>query len=284
MKETEASTHTHTEKTTTPYIILQYLRILAFASRRMKLNKEYLESLFFLLISPLYYVIGFEGKLSTPIGYLFIDNKITLRSFTYGFFKTQFSYKHIMSKIFLDVLSHSVVVDVGANIGDFTLGLKDVAEKIIAIEPGAYNFEALESNIKSNKLSNVIPLRLAAHDREESLFLEGNTSDMHIGQGNKGEPVKGMPLDMIMSNLEIKNIDILKIDVQGHERSVLIGANKLFEDKRVKLLIVEAHIHRNVFVKDIVSFMDAKGYSLIYRDEFFLAHQPHLYFMSSDRK
>lgn len=253
--------------------------MIIFALRRIRINKEYLTSFFFIIVAPLFYLIRFKGELKTPIGRLFMKDRITLRSFTYGFLKTRFSYMHILRELLPNTSSYSVVVDVGANIGDFTLGVKDIAGKIIAIEPGEENFLALYKAIKINQLHNVVPLRVAAHDCEENLFLDGNTSDMHIVRDKKGEPVKGMPLDLIMKVIGIENIDILKIDVQGHERSVLIGANKLLENKLVKLLIIEVHIHRDVYVKDIISLMEAKGYSLIYKDKYFLAHQPHLYFV-----
>lgn len=270
-----------TEKVSGYYILMQFINMVIFALRRIRINKEYLISFFFIIVAPLFYLIGFKGELKTPVGRLFMKDRITLRSFTYGFLKTRFSYMHILRELLPDISFYPVVVDVGANIGDFTLGVKNIAGKIIAIEPGEENFLALHKTIKVNKLHNVVPLRLAAHDCDENIFLGGNTSDMHVVRDKKGEPVKGMSLDLIMKELGIENIDILKIDVQGHERSVLIGANKLLECKFVKLLIIEVHIHRDVYVKDIISLMKDKGYSLIYRDKYFLSHQPHLYFMPS---
>ena len=261
------------------YFLMQYINMIMFALGRVKINKEYLTSMLFLVIAPFYYLIGFKGVLNTPIGRIFIKDIITLRSFTYGFLKTQFSYLHMIKAFFPDTLFYPIIVDVGANIGDFTLGVKDIAGKIIAIEPGKENFQALYKNIKINQLHNVLSLRYAIHDCEDDIYLDGNTSDMHIVRDKTGEQVKGMPLDLIVKNMDIESIDILKIDVQGHERAVLIGANKIFEEKLVKLLIIEVHIHRNVYVEDIISLMKAKGYSLFYKDKYFLAHQPHLYFI-----
>ena len=261
------------------YILRQYINMIIFALKRIRINREYLKSFLFMIVAPLFYLIGFEGELKTPIGRLFIIDRITLRSFTYGFLKTQFSYMHILREILPNTSFFSVVVDVGANIGDFTLGVKDIARKIIAIEPSEKNFLALYKTLRINHLNNVIPIRVAAHNRNENIFLNGNTSDMHVVTNRKGQMVKGMPLDLIINELGIKNIDILKIDVQGHERSVLIGANKLLEGKFVKLLILEVHLHRKVSIGDIISLMEDKGYSLIYRDKYFLSHQPHLYFV-----
>lgn len=261
------------------YLLRVYVNMIIFALRRISINRECLLSLVFMFLSPLLYLIRFKGEFKTPIGRLYINNRIILRSFTYGFLKTRFSYMYILRRLLPQKSFFSVIVDVGGNIGDFTLGVKDIAGNIIVIEPSEESFLALNKTLKINHINNVIPLRIAAHDKEEEVFLQGNTSDMYVTQERKGQSVKGMTLDLIMRELEIENIDILKIDVQGHEKSVLIGANKLLGEKLVKLLIIEVHIHRNVSVKDIISLMEAKGYSLIYREKYFISKQPHLYFV-----
>ncbi|MFB0559695.1 MAG: FkbM family methyltransferase [Candidatus Lokiarchaeia archaeon] len=173
-----------------------------------------------------------------------------------------------------------VIVDVGANMGDFTLAMTNLAGKIVAVEPAEENFLALSANLQINHANNVIPIRAAAHDREEEVFLQGKSSNMYVVQGKKGQSVKGIPLDLIIRGLGIQSVDIMKIDVQGHERAVLSGIRGLLEGKFVKLLIVEVHLKRSATVSDIVSLMKDYGYHLIHKDAYF-STQPHLYFAST---
>ncbi len=258
------------------YLLTWYIGSFLFAIRRA-VTREDLLNLMFMLLAPLLYIIGFKGKIRTPVGYVFVANRGILRSFAYGLFKTNFAYKYGLRALSLENSFFPVIVDVGANIGDFTFAMRKRAGKIVAVEPAEENFLALCTNLKINNVKNVVPVRAAAHNCEEEVFLQGNSSDMFVAQEKKGQQVKGRPLDLIIKEQEIENIDILKIDVQGHERSVLIGAQNLLEDKFVKLLIVEVHIKRGVSVGDIVSLMTSYDYSLIYQDTYQVL-QPKLYF------
>jgi len=258
------------------YILKQYLTMLLFALRRTRIARKDLHNWFFLLSAPLLYILDFKGELKTPSGRLSVINRGILRSFAYGFFKTRFAYSHGL-RILQFVKFFPVIVDVGANIGDFTLATRNIAGKILAIEPAEENFLALSKNLRINHANNVLPLRLAAHDREEYVFLRGESSNMYVARESKGELVKGVPLEAIIQKLGIKSIDLLKIDVQGHELCVLSGMRSLLQKKLVRLLIIEVHLKRGVSVNNIVSFMKNYGYHLVHKDDY-LFDQPHLYF------
>ena len=251
--------------------------MLLFALKRTCVTREDLLSWFFMLSAPLLYVLGFKGELRTPVGRLLVANRAILRSFVYGFFKTHFAYMHELRALLPMDSFFLVVVDVGANIGDFTLAMRNLAGRIVAVEPAEENFSALTANLRVNNVNNVVPVKLAAHDREEEVFLQGESSDMYVARGKKGQSVRGMPLDLIFRRLGIRSADLVKIDVQGHERLVLSGMHGLLKGKSVKFLIVEVHLKRGVSVDVVVSFMQAHGYRLIHKDAY-LFDQPHLYF------
>ena len=66
--------------------------------------------------------------------------------------------------ILKQVKSGDIIVDVGANIGYYTVLFADKVGKkgkIIAIEPDPINFEILQKNIKENKLFNVVAVQAA---------------------------------------------------------------------------------------------------------------------------
>ena len=68
----------------------------------------------------------------------------------------------------------SVVVDVGANIGYYTLLLAKICKKVYAFEPDFECFEILKKNIKENKLKNVILINKAVSSKkgEENFIVD----------------------------------------------------------------------------------------------------------------
>jgi FkbM family methyltransferase len=257
------------------YFVTYYMRILVAAVKRTTATQEDLSGLLFMLSAPFLYLLGLK-LVKSPVGLLYVENRETIRSFTYGFFKTQFFYLKAL-KTLLRESRFPVVVDVGANLGDFTLGIANAADKIVAVEPSKRNFQALEANIRANNLSNVVSVNVAATEDEGDVYLQGNASDMFVAEENEGERTKGMPLDIITEVNGIENVDVLKVDAQGHELSVLFGTHQLFLKKAIKLLIVEVHLKRGIQVEEVISFMDGYDYQLIHNDSY-LFDQPHLYF------
>jgi FkbM family methyltransferase len=266
------------------YLLRSYVGMLLFALRRTRATLEDFFIWLFMLSAPLLYIFRFKGILKTPIGrFVILDGKF-LRSVTYGLFKTRFAYLHKLRTFYPKNSFLRVVVDVGANLGDFTLGIRNVAEKVVAIEPQKDNFLVLQANMLVNGVNNVVCLKQAAHFKEEDLVIQGEGSNAYVSAPRsgviKGQKVKGISLAYTISKLGITDIDILKIDVQGHEMAVILGAGYLLRGKFVKLLILEVHLKRGVSIQDIVSLMKTYKYSLVCKDNY-LFDQPHLYFAPS---
>lgn len=131
----------------------------------------------------------------------------------------------------------SVFVDVGANVGAFTL---PAARKIgpsgavVAVEPSPGVFPYLEHNVRLNHLSNVRLVQCALLDRDTGSvpFYEAPTD--HFGMGAlaaqfNAKPI-GVPahtLDAVLCDADIRTVDLLKVDVEGFERDVFAGAEGL---------------------------------------------------------
>lgn len=137
-----------------------------------------------------------------------------------------------------DVKRGDVVLDVGAHIGRYTLIAAKRASRVVSIEPDPSNFAMLESNIRLNNFSNIVPLRLAVSSSpgRRRLFLAGGgdsgTSSLEpswswildTGLERRHIEVECETLDLLVSSLGVEHIDWLKIDVEGHEIDVLEGA------------------------------------------------------------
>ena len=136
------------------------------------------------------------------------------------------------------------VVDVGANIGYFTLHLSRLVGEqgsVHAFEPEPVNFSILTENIAANVLTNVA-LHHAAVGRERG------EASLHISDFNGGMhrlyesvccvgPAVRVPVLRIDDVLANSTVDLIKIDIEGFEEAALRGAeNCLRQNADIKII------------------------------------------------
>jgi FkbM family methyltransferase len=133
-----------------------------------------------------------------------------------------------------------IFVDVGANIGYFTLlasRLVGSSGRVIAIEASPNIFARLSDNLKRNRVGNVDSSNVAVSDRfgTTQLFLG---SDSNLGQtGTVARPgsryecdIDTAPLDALLATVDVARVRFVKVDVEGAEWSVLQGMQGLLRD------------------------------------------------------
>ena len=147
-------------------------------------------------------------------------------------------YEEFETILFLERLNEKMtVVDVGANIGYYTLLAAKRVKKVIAIEPDRQCREILKINIEKNNLKNVKIIETAAGSKKEKRVLvrdRDNMGNSHIGT-EKGEEILLDSLDNILVNEQ--KIGLIKIDVQGWEPEVILGAKKVLERDRPEMFL-----------------------------------------------
>jgi FkbM family methyltransferase len=151
------------------------------------------------------------------------------------------------------------VVDVGANIGAFSLyqAMVKHAELVIALEPSPQVFPRLAKNIEINGLKNVRVVNAAVGDKQGVLsFSEGRMSiNCRVSEFGPLK-VPCVTLDAELSSTP--SIDILKIDAEGYERHVLQGASETL--KKTKRIGLELHYPGER--QEIESILFPLGFSL----------------------
>lgn len=147
----------------------------------------------------------------------------------------------IIKKVLDYVAPGSLVIDVGANIGDWTIPLsKKTGEKgqVIAFEPNKETVSVLRQRTK--RLTNVEIKSLGLSDREEQLELlvpkdvscpptaaiAKTANHLNAKEHMETTIIQVQKLDQIVSQLDLKDIAFVKIDVEGHELNVLKGFQK----------------------------------------------------------
>lgn len=132
----------------------------------------------------------------------------------------------------------STVLDIGANLGAWSIALSPHVKSIWAFEPQIRTFNQLCGNLFINNCHNVIPVRCALSisiDKYRRLKIHdewpANNGAAHISQ-IAGERIDIFTLDDFIP--KIGRVDLLKVDVEGWECKVLIGGEELIRrDKPV---------------------------------------------------
>jgi len=155
-----------------------------------------------------------------------------------------------------------VVVDVGANVGFFTI--KQMLQfgsrlKLIAFEPDPCTYERLKRNVNRIRTRTDSDIRCVNRALDthpgEAKFVRDVSVESHVADGADDAPgitVQLTTLDSVVEQEGIDRIDLLKIDVEGHEMKVLAGA-------RQKALAMTENItleyHQPHFVREITEFL-----------------------------
>ncbi|MEM2448986.1 MAG: FkbM family methyltransferase [Candidatus Bathyarchaeia archaeon] len=156
-----------------------------------------------------------------------------------------------------------IVIDIGANIGFYTLKFAREVGKdglVVSLEPNPYAFELLNYNIRLNEIERrVRPIKLAAFDKsglELSFYLEDKgQTPRHDGSVSTILKKGKLLFSAITTTVDelvgdsLHRIDIIKIDTEGAEPEILKGCIKTIERHR-PMLIVEVH---NFRVKDTIA-------------------------------
>lgn len=180
-----------------------------------------------------YRAVHATGVLSTPWG-----RRAFLRA--YAAYKSWFDPSIESLRTF--VRAGDWVVDVGANVGHFTVRFARwtrAGGKVLALEPEPDNLVALRDAVARAGLRDTIEtVAGAAAESAGVAYLRlnpHNPADHRLGQS--GVPVTLHTLDALMAERGDPPVGLVKIDVQGAEPRVIAGAEQLLRRCRPALYI-----------------------------------------------
>lgn len=128
-----------------------------------------------------------------------------------------------------DLSDTGIVVDIGANIGSFTLFAASLgAKKVIAVEPEPHNLWLLKSNIEEHKAitpdCEFIIDENAVGGSNDVVFISDDHGDSRVNRAENGQEVQMITLEKLFKKHGLEYIDVLKIDIEGLEGEVLLKA------------------------------------------------------------
>ena len=148
----------------------------------------------------------------------------------------------------------STFLDVGANVGYFTIRVADAFEQVIAVEPNRSIAEVLRSNLVLNDINNAAVYECAIFSRDglSKIFLRGASSQLvdlgdpkspypHLHRIKRIQAVCLRTLDTVLSAIEPSVSIFAKLDAEGAELEILKGAEKTL--RRRSMWLIELHEH-----------------------------------------
>ena len=171
------------------------------------------------------------------------------------------------------IASGDTIVDIGANIGTFTLWAASHAPnlRIIAVEPSPDNLRYLRMNLSESKVSGVtvVPACCGAANGEIALRSRGSGACNTIySKDNYGSEFKliaqcqMLTLDQIFADHAIESCNLLKLDCEGAEYEILQSASTdtLF---RIQNVAMEYHVGMNEFAPEaLASLLEQHGFKV----------------------
>ena len=198
--------------------------------------------------------------------------------------KGSFEYRLVKLAIKLAKFKDGIIIDVGANIGSFTipLALKYPSREIVSFEPQRMVFHHLSANIFLNKLSNVSIHRLVISEEKKDFikvplfdFNENYSGSVTLDEdvAIKRSKIPGVaePLsyakkfDLVrvasLDKLLTSSVALIKIDVEGMELTVLKSAENILKRDFPILLFETWDLPEfNAENKNIFNYLSKIGY------------------------
>ena len=193
----------------------------------------------------------------------FLNDHISLKIIIDGWFekrelnalKSFFSQRHF---------SKDLCLDIGANIGNHSLFFSTIFDEVIAFEPYDKAFDLLKIN--SSQVDNIQVNNFGFSDASKELpaqIVFGNIGATSIVSSaeQSNTILKVETLDSFANEKSLEGISFIKIDVEGHEYSVLVGAEDTLkkENAVISLELEMTNFYENCI--ESINFLKSCGYS-----------------------
>ena len=139
-----------------------------------------------------------------------------------------------------------IVIDIGANIGYYTLMFAKLVGgtgKIYAFEPDPKNFSILEKNIQVNGYNNIILEKKAVSNKlgKSTFYVSENSAGSSMHKPNNVVDQIYVDLITLDNYFEVNTItpDFVKIDIEGYELNALKGMESILQSSDKTKIMIE---------------------------------------------
>lgn len=178
--------------------------------------------------------------------------------------------KELKSVYFLDKIKFSkndLVIDIGANIGDFNLCFTDQNIKYIGFEPGKQEFKCLKKNLVSG---NCKIYNIALSDKTGKIdfyYKPDNGDSSIIKQRNyvKKYTVNTTTLDFFLNKEKINKVKLLKLEAEGAETEIINGSLNILD--KIEFISADLGFERGLLEEstapNVINMLLNNGFNLV---------------------
>lgn len=209
-----------------------------------------------LVLASIFYILTGKSFIETRIfrgklGY-FLHRRGTL-DFQFGNYAYEWNVKTMFNQHYKN---YDVFIDIGANIGTYTIMFAGRGMRTFSFEPAYENYKALNINILLNnleKLSTIYNVGLNNENTKASFSFDPlNTGASHLGtlpaeteeaeKRSISTEIQLIRLDEMASKMNLNPDDrvMMKIDVEGMEAEVIEGAANFLKNCKELFIVMES--------------------------------------------
>jgi FkbM family methyltransferase len=216
---------------------------------------------------------GSVVKQATINGYrilVFVTEEVGCRIYCYR------SFERDESELIASVTREDAVcIDVGANVGYYTLLVASLAPRghVHSFEPVPRNFHLLSTSVLLNGFDNVVLNCCAVGNKDGhtsfTVSKDSAYSSFLDTQRRASETTITVPVTTLASYCQdrgLPRIDFMKVDVEGAEKLVLEGASGCLGDARLKPKVMLVELYEPMLrrystsIDEIVAYLRNAGY------------------------
>lgn len=139
--------------------------------------------------------------------------------------------------------SDLVVLDIGANVGLFTLYAQDAAKRLVAVEPTPSHQHVFEQLTRDCENVELVKAALCDVDTTVEFFISDENSTMNsiVNKYGRSINVEGLRFKSLLDKYGLDHVDFCKIDIEGSEMRAITRETLGEVFDRVDHIFIEVH-------------------------------------------
>ena len=160
---------------------------------------------------------------------------------------------------------NSIVLDIGANAGEFAYVAAKYGARIYCIEPDPRVFSCLKANVSSLSNASAHDALIWKENTDLCFFSAPDTADSSVFDEGQGEKIikPAQTAEQFCKDHHIAHIDLLKCDAEGAEPEILEGLGEMFSHIGVIALDTGAERQGARTNKECRAILEGAGFTVI---------------------
>lgn len=136
-----------------------------------------------------------------------------------------------------------VILDIGANVGLFTLYAKDSASRIVSVEPTPSHQHLFEKIAGKYENVELVKAALSNKDEDINFYICNYNSTCNSLVEREGDVVKveGLTFESLLKRVNLEHVDFCKIDIEGSEMIAITEETLRPVYDKIDRMFIEVH-------------------------------------------